>query len=1031
MSELYLTRLALHEFRSFSHCDITLPNSPSVLLVSGPNGLGKSTLFDALEWCLAGEIDRFNPVAKGVEGQHYLRRWGAPSELLTSVEATFGKGNVVSRQLTTADPTGVVAGVPLDLLRSQNWAAKIGGLHHYLLLTHFLGQSTLTRMTHRDARDRWEYLKGPAQSDWAQEIGAALHGHGNSGEAKAYISAVASARALETHIEHLLHAEQVQFEAARAAGGLSSEQVVSEARDAIARLSSLQVAALDLQIEDNATAPEQLERLESAVSAVRYRLTQRDTALRQAHTQVARHVEAQGRLGQVRQQLAEAQARLRDIDGFRAQLSTTLAAAKEGVSRAAAEVQRSEQRLRAMEHVRELIGARDRQRQSIAAQDEEGHLVGRRSKDVEAKVTQTQRRMSLAQRTQAMRSEVLRALEAVSFRLAVYEDLAEIDRDLAEQETALAAREASSPNLSSQLASARARRTIALEQHDNAQQGLEFARKAVADLAAAVVRVVAHIDDTSCICPVCASEFEAGELQRRARATASALGPTLAPLEALAVNTARAVEDATADLRRLQAEQANIDSLRENVAALRATRAERASQVDVETDVDSARATEADLAARLQERAARLERWVSVLGTPAALQQVWSSELFARNTLERQLTELRSAQAAARQALRNTEEDLVSAATELGLRIQAEWDVEGPLREARETLAASRSQHLEAEASRECAVKALEDHALDAAAIAIRQAELHAAARLHEQERDAAIDAWRQLGMDGDISIEELTVAERLAESARGRLDFAEQNLSRLRDGYNVGLQQEIHGRTLAQLRQGIGAPSDADRETTRQLATELQTAAAKRTQKYMQAQRIAQGAWLSLNEQVGAFNRRYLRPVNELMSRINRAILTEPDVGLKLEFNRNAVSQKTRRLMRAPASVESLDPILVHSEGQMAALAVSMLCAASLTFPWSRWRALVLDDPLQHNDVVHASAFADLMRGLVRERRYQILLSTHDAGLADFLRRKFVAGGVPCTTVHLLGQGEVGTEIEIKKFNTAAIQAGERPAAG
>jgi len=83
-----------------------------------------------------------------------------------------------------------------------------------------------------------------------------------------------------------------------------------------------------------------------------------------------------------------------------------------------------------------------------------------------------------------------------------------------------------------------------------------------------------------------------------------------------------------------------------------------------------------------------------------------------------------------------------------------------------------------------------------------------------------------------------------------------------------------------------------------------------------------------------------------------------------------------------------------------MAALAVSMLCAANLTFPWSRWPGLILDDPLQHNDVIHAAAFADMLCNLIRAKRYQVFLSTHDLAQAEFLRRKFSAASVPCTTV-------------------------------
>jgi ABC-type taurine transport system ATPase subunit len=78
------------------------------------------------------------------------------------------------------------------------------------------------------------------------------------------------------------------------------------------------------------------------------------------------------------------------------------------------------------------------------------------------------------------------------------------------------------------------------------------------------------------------------------------------------------------------------------------------------------------------------------------------------------------------------------------------------------------------------------------------------------------------------------------------------------------------------------------------------------------------------------------------------------------------------------------------------------------------------MDDPLQHNDVLHAAAFADLLRNLVRERGYQVFLSTHDAAQAEFLRRKFAAGGVPCTSVQLLGRGKLGVGVDIKASSVA-----------
>jgi hypothetical protein len=100
------------------------------------------------------------------------------------------------------------------------------------------------------------------------------------------------------------------------------------------------------------------------------------------------------------------------------------------------------------------------------------------------------------------------------------------------------------------------------------------------------------------------------------------------------------------------------------------------------------------------------------------------------------------------------------------------------------------------------------------------------------------------------------------------------------------------------------------------------------------------------------------------------------------------------------------------------------MLCAASLTYPWSRWRALILDDPLQHNDAIHAAAFADLMGNLVKVKEYQVLLTTHDLGQAEFLQRKFGARGIPCAVLNLLGRGKNGVDWTFQPSSGGLVKA-------
>jgi hypothetical protein len=181
------------------------------------------------------------------------------------------------------------------------------------------------------------------------------------------------------------------------------------------------------------------------------------------------------------------------------------------------------------------------------------------------------------------------------------------------------------------------------------------------------------------------------------------------------------------------------------------------------------------------------------------------------------------------------------------------------------------------------------------------------------------------------------------------------------------------------------------------------------------QVKEIARAASADITGELESFNAEYIKPLSFLMSQINQAILCDPRVGIDLHVKRKKIEQSAVKGAEVPKALGDIDPVLVHSEGQMAALAVSMLTAASLTFPWSRWKALVLDDPLQHNDSIHAAAFADLMGNLITAEGYQVLLSTHDVGQAEFLQRKFRSRRIPCTTLSLLGIGKEGVEWSVQ----------------
>ena len=64
MSDIFLSRIAIYNFRTFGDFEIEVPAAPGLVLLTGTNGLGKSSFFDAIEWGLTKKIERFEPYLK-------------------------------------------------------------------------------------------------------------------------------------------------------------------------------------------------------------------------------------------------------------------------------------------------------------------------------------------------------------------------------------------------------------------------------------------------------------------------------------------------------------------------------------------------------------------------------------------------------------------------------------------------------------------------------------------------------------------------------------------------------------------------------------------------------------------------------------------------------------------------------------------------------------------------------------------------------------------------------------------------------
>jgi exonuclease SbcC len=154
------------------------------------------------------------------------------------------------------------------------------------------------------------------------------------------------------------------------------------------------------------------------------------------------------------------------------------------------------------------------------------------------------------------------------------------------------------------------------------------------------------------------------------------------------------------------------------------------------------------------------------------------------------------------------------------------------------------------------------------------------------------------------------------------------------------------------------------------------------------------------------------LAPLNVLELRFERALTVRTPFAVELtqRTSHGVVHLDLASRLSRDANSTQMSAAHLLSEGQLAATAFAQVVSMSTAYPWSAWRGLLLDDPVQHNDVLHVSAFVDVIRNLVRERKYQIVLSTHDPELAGFMVRKMrAAGGIEHQVCRFDGLGERG----------------------
>ena len=155
------------------------------------------------------------------------------------------------------------------------------------------------------------------------------------------------------------------------------------------------------------------------------------------------------------------------------------------------------------------------------------------------------------------------------------------------------------------------------------------------------------------------------------------------------------------------------------------------------------------------------------------------------------------------------------------------------------------------------------------------------------------------------------------------------------------------------------------------------------------------------------------LQSINNDWSEILKRIVTNPIIAdatlLKSKITRNkAKANVFTHINHYETNIAS-----VASEGQMTDLQLSFILAMAKKYSWTSWKALLLDDPIQHHDLVHSAAVFDLLRDYIVNFGYQILFSTHDEVQAKFFSRKLLNEGI-ANKIYYLKETKGGVVAEI-----------------
>jgi len=268
-------------------------------------------------------------------------------------------------------------------------------------------------------------------------------------------------------------------------------------------------------------------------------------------------------------------------------------------------------------------------------------------------------------------------------------------------------------------------------------------------------------------------------------------------------------------------------------------------------------------------------------------------------------------------------------------------------------------------------------------------AEKHLVSQLVSQQ-NGILSIWDNLQLGNKISKESLLKAKDQLIHNRKLLSDSINPLSIIEEELSFWKTAETFDNYDKEIKEKISNDNEAN--YIEKLKNNLQTLEG-RFQFITTRTEAVNTLFMNINNELSTVHE-YLKSINPLWCSLLKRVVVNPRFA---ETTLNSYSKHNKPLANVKAKLHGQDVNVadIASEAQLTDLQLTFMLSMAKNYQWTPWKALLLDDPTQHHDLVHSAAVFDLLRDYILDLDYQVLLGTHDAVQANFFQRKLYNDGI------------------------------------